>query len=95
MNSYFMPYAGEQPAAVIINGHRVVLVARDPDQLESELGSLGGDRVCALDEEEFGGEEQLLNYFAETTKAHIVMTPSEVPLAMVIEGLERELPWIQ
>jgi hypothetical protein len=95
MNAYFMPYAGEEPATVLINGHRVVLVSRDPEQLEAELESVGGDRICALDEDEYGGEEQLLTYFAQTTKAHVVMTPTEVPLAAVIEGLERELPWIQ
>ncbi len=90
-----MPYAGEAPATVLINGHRVVLVTRDSDQLESDLESVGGDRVCAIDETEFDSEEQLLTYFAQTTNAHVVMTPSEVSLSVVLEGLERELPWIQ
>ena len=95
MQTYFVPYTGESPAALQINGHRVVLLARDRAQLENELTIVGADRVCPIDDEDFSSEEHLLSYMAETTHAHIVVTPSEIPLSDIIENLERELPWIQ
>jgi hypothetical protein len=94
MEKYFVAYQGETPAALSINGHRVVILAKDSEQLTRELEFVGADRIQSVDEIEFGTEEQVVSHFAQTVNAHVVVSPSNVELRDLVATLERELPWI-
>ena len=96
MKEYFVPYTGDKPASVLINGHRLVIVSQDRDELQSHLNVLGGDclkEVIASGSRE--DEMQGLEDLAEEGEGGVVIAPSDVTLDDVIRNLESELPWIQ
>lgn len=45
MASIFVPYNGSRPAVVDINGHRLVILAREPEELEESLELVGADHL--------------------------------------------------
>jgi len=94
MSRFFIPYHGEVPAELLINGHRVVLLAREAEQLQGDLLLMGADRLQLLDESEFDSEEKAVSHLAHKTQAQVVVTPSNVEIRDVIATLEKELPWI-
>lgn len=91
----YVSYAGDEPASLTINGHRIVILSKDPEQLLQHLELLGGDRVCAVEEEGEDDEEALIKSLASTSHAHIVITPTEIDVEDILKTLERDLPWIQ
>lgn len=95
MTTFFAPYIGEHPAAVVINGHRVGILSREPAQIEHSLDLVGADCVKPLEGEIFGSEDQLVQSFAKTSQAHVVVTPAESSVADIIQTLADELPWMQ
>jgi hypothetical protein len=95
MTQIFIPYAGKAPAAVDINGHRLVIVSQDPDELQSNLSMLGGDRLEMI--QVLGSkaeEEELLEEIADSVDGGVVLAPTDIELAEVLRDLESELPWI-
>jgi hypothetical protein len=96
MESFFVPYTGKKPAAVSINGHRLVILTHEKDTLEEDLDLLGADRVKSVkvgnadtDQEEFLGK------IAKQVDGGVVIAPSGIGLRDVIKNLETELPWLQ
>jgi hypothetical protein len=96
MESFFVPYTGKKPAAVCINGHRLVILSHEKDTLEEDLDLLGADRVKSVrlgqsekDQEEFLGK------IARQVDGGVVIAPSGIGLRDVIKNLETELPWLQ
>ncbi|MDC0357527.1 hypothetical protein OAO01_01830 [Oligoflexia bacterium] len=96
MTEYFIPYAGKQPASLNINGHKLVIVSQDRQELMDHLQVLGGDRLEELRSGASREEEQeLLEDLADRIDGGVVVAPSDIELDEVIRDLQSELPWIQ
>lgn len=67
MNKIYIPYYGEHPAAVDINGHPVLIVSADPSTMAESLDLMGGDYLCEVDAEEYinDGEFDLASFVAD------------------------------
>jgi hypothetical protein len=89
----FVPYIGTQPATVSINGHKLVILSHDREQLEDHLELVGADRIFALDEEQFDSPVEVMQGLAAQAGAGIVMSPPEFDLPQVLEQLRSSLPW--
>ena len=95
MANLFVPYIGEQPAAVVINGHRLVILSAEKDSLEDNLDLVGGDQV----KEMFGGDtpeeqELILAELATAVAGGVVIAPVDSEVIELIEELQNELPWL-
>lgn len=95
MERFFAPYSGSHPATVLVNGHKIILLSRDPAQLEDSLELVGADRVCPVESEAFIDDTSLFKELAQASAAHVVVTPPDLQLEIVLQSLEKELPWIQ
>lgn len=95
MNKLFFPISHGKPAAVIVNGHRLVILARDPEELKDSLQELGADSVqeikVGLTKED---EQKVLSRLARKADAGVVITPGNVGLDAVLENLHAQLPWL-
>ena len=95
MNYLFAPYSGKNPAPVIINGHRLLILSNDRDEIESNLTYFGGDHLERIDGGDTAEEQEVvLHELAQSVKGGIVVAPSEVGLAEIISNLESQLPWL-
>lgn len=95
MRHYFVPYNGDQPVSIVINGHRLVIISQNQESLQRHLDFLGGDRVEShVAEASFEDENHLLLSIAEEVGAGIVIAPEDTELVDVVRDLEGELPWI-
>lgn len=96
MDNFFVPYTGKRPAAVCINGHRLVIMAHDKDMLEEDLELLGADSIkkvrLSSSEDE---QQQFLGKIARQVDGGVVIAPSGVELKDILKNLEDELPWVQ
>jgi len=95
METLYAPFHNDQPAAVTVNGHRVVVVSADPTILEESLAILGATTVAPLAEGEVTDPEELVDDLARTSAAYVVVTPSEISVAEMLTSLGESLPWIQ
>lgn len=96
MDNFFVPYTGNKPASVCINGHKLVILAHDKDMLEDELELLGADCIKRLRLSSSEDEQQrALGKIARQVDGGVVIAPSGVELKDVIKNLEEELPWVQ
>lgn len=92
MTTFFVPYVQEKPAAVDINGHRLLILTSVADDLTSDLDKLGGTEVRTLEVQ--GNEQEALLSLAATIECGVVITPPGVPISTMIASLKRELPWL-
>lgn len=96
MAQLYVPYKGEAPAFMTINGHRLVLISKDKDELQANLDLFGADKLTTVD----GGDSQeeqdhSLCRLAEKVEGGVVIAPPEVGLKDIIKNLEEQLPWVQ
>ena len=96
MANYFVPYSGNKPAAVLINGHRLVILSRDQDLMRSSLDMFGADRLRKVDGGSTEQEETAaFSKIAENASAGVVVAPREIEVTEIIKNLESQLPWLQ
>ena len=96
MSKYFVPYSGDKPAAVNINGHRLLILAREKSALEDELEVIGASELRPLQLGRTRAEEsRMLSKLARTTHAGVVIAPGDLELKDVLKNLENQLPWLQ
>ncbi len=96
MIQYFVPYSGKKPAAVLVNGHRLVILSHDQEVFEGALEELGADRLRKVKSGESEAEQQTtLAKIAASAEAGVVIAPREIQVHEVIKNLEFQLPWIQ
>lgn len=96
MANYFVPYSGRKPAALQINGHRVLLFSRSKETFSDELGLLGADRIKRVRATVPSAEKDIaLEKLSQTAEAGLVLVPPHAPIAEIIRNLESELPWVQ
>ena len=96
MKNFYVPFAGEKPAALTINGHRLIFLSTDRSSFHESLPLVGADRVRRLR----GGatkaaQEKLLSKLAKSSQAGVVLAPAHVELQDLINNLKHELPWMQ
>lgn len=95
MTNFYVPYSGEKPFAVSINGHSVIILSKDQKRLKKDLKFIGADTLRELvvgDSE----EEQAIAFssLAQSVECGVVVVPGNIPIKDVIKGLEGELPWL-
>ena len=96
MRSWFIPYTGEKPAEVLINGHKFIILAHEKEELEDSLELVGADRLEAIE----GGdtpEEQtaFLAEIARKVEGDIVITSPDMTVSDLLHNLGEKLPWVQ
>jgi hypothetical protein len=96
MATLFVPFSGEEPAALDINGHRLLILSKSGEVFDESLNLFGADSVREL---ELGDTEEaqanLLQSISQVTHAGVVIAPSEISVEDLIRSLEGQLPWIQ
>ena len=92
-NQLYVPFAGNAPAVVNINGHRLVLLCDEQELFEDNLDLLGAERVHKLSEDDFESAEEMLQGLARAASAEVVIAPSGIDLGMFLNGLRSALPW--
>jgi len=96
MGQLYIPYKGEKPATVTINGHRLVLISSDKSEFENKLELLGADQLEVIESGESQEEQDVSLYkLAEKVEGGVVVAPSEVKLEDILKNLEQQLPWVQ
>jgi hypothetical protein len=95
MGNFYVPYSGQEPAAVSIKGHRFIILSREPDILEDGLNLLGADRLKKIESPDPYQENYFLDDLAKRINGGIVIAPYDVELGDVLANLESELPWLQ
>ena len=95
MSALFIPYLGNRPATIDVNGHRIVILAEERAQLEECLEAVGAERVFEVDPETFRTTEEAVNGIAEATHARVITAPPDVNLLQLLDGLKYALPWVQ
>ena len=94
-SSFFVPYSGRRPALISVNGHRLLILAREEDVFEDNLDAVGADRLKQLKTgTHFEDEESLLKQLAEKVDAGVVVAASDSDFKDVLRSLESQLPWV-
>ena len=95
MEKLFVPYSANCPAAVEIKGHRLLIVATDAEEMVQALQFIGGDEIREMNFDPTGPDQsQALAELAAKTNCGVVLTPPGMPLALMVQSLEKELPWV-
>ncbi|MCI5066601.1 hypothetical protein MRY87_12835 [bacterium] len=95
MVRFFIPFTGTSPAALQINGHNLLLVSRDPRDMEECLGLFGAD--CVKSVFSFEAEEnahEILERLADDIQGDVIIAPEDSPLEEIVSELHEELPWL-
>lgn len=96
MSQLFAPFKGSHPAAVTINGHRLIILASDRSELEESLDLVGGDRLRRL--RVVGSEVEqgrVLRRLAHRVQGGVVIAPPHTSVPALLESLKEQLPWVQ
>ena len=96
MSTFFVPYnQNDKPVTVEINGHTVLILCAEEEDLADDLPLIGGASMkeITIQDEELENSE-LLAELAEDIDGGVVVAPAGVPLKNMIESLHDELPWI-
>lgn len=96
MPRYFIPFSGRDPAALDINGHRLLIVSSDQKDIEESLALFGADTVKSIDGD-LGRDDGYvaLEKLADAIKGDVVIAPEDEPLETILTDLHEELPWLQ
>lgn len=95
MKSLYVPYSGKRPALVSVNGHKLLILARDKETFEDYMEDLSADRLRRVEAGSTEGEEEVvLKKLAERMNAGVVVAAAESDFPDVIKSLEEQLPWV-
>lgn len=95
VKSLYVPYSGKRPALVSINGHSLLILAREKETFEDHLPDFGADRLRRVDAGDSENEEEtLLKNLAERINAGVVVAAPDTEYPDVIKSLEEQLPWV-
>lgn len=95
MEKYFVVRQDGSPAAMIINGHRLVIISSDRNDLEAHLELFDGESLEQIEAEDVVTEDDPdLLEIASSVNAGVVLAPDDVDVEELIQSLEDELPWI-
>ncbi len=88
----FIPFKRENPVAINVKGHRVLIVASKPEDLVEYEILLGGEEIRELQYQD--SAQGALEQLAQMVNGGVVLAPPGVGLSAMISSLENELPWI-
>ena len=95
MTNFFVPYSGKHPALISVNGHKLLILAREQEVFEDSLDAVGADRLKIIKTSgPFQDEDSLLKTLAEKVDAGVVVAASDSDFQDVLRNLEEELPWV-
>lgn len=96
MVNFFVPYVGERPASLTINGHIILILGQERENMMDGLEVIGGDHIEELQVGDSQEEQATtLNQIAQSTHAGVVIAPGDVELGDLIQSLKGQLPWVQ
>ena len=96
MSRFFVPYCGSKPAAISVNGHRLLILAKEKISIEEELSSVGADSLKTISVGNSKEEEnRALNKLAKKMNAGVVIASEGLEVRDIIRSLESQLPWVQ
>lgn len=96
MTCFYAPYNGKKPAALSINGHKIIVLAEDQASVSSALDVFGADSVKKLKVGETAREQRVLfEKLAKSVDGGVVIAPQNSNVLDMIRDLESELPWLQ
>jgi hypothetical protein len=98
MNTVYVPYSGKRPSTVTVNGHKVLILSGEKEDIEEYLEDLGGTRIRTIEVDYMPDSDKmkvLLEGIAKTSKAHVVLAPDGIHIPAILKQLEVDLPWIQ
>lgn len=95
MTRYFVPYIDNEPAAIEVNGHKLLIVASESEDMVNDLDLLGGAEIreVQLSEDDTEGSKILAD-LAANINGGVVLAPPGVSPRSMIQDLSEELPWI-
>ncbi len=94
MKQFYVPYIGKKLAPLVINGHRVLILAHDKEDFDLER--IGADRVMMVKSGDSQIEQEMfLGKLAARVGGGVVVAPPYSDISDVVKNLESELPWIQ
>ena len=92
MIKFFVPYSNMDLAPVSIKGHRMLFLATEESELESDAADWGWDEIREI--EDSAEESEFLADLAAAIEGGVVVLPPGEHLSSVVEALQDELPWI-
>lgn len=95
MEQLFLPFSGNLPATIEINGHRLLLLSHDRSQLEDHLDLLNAESVCAVADDESVDVEAAVLGAAQASHADVIITPEDIEMPEFLEALKNTIPWTQ
>ena len=96
MGYLFVPYNGESPAPVWINGHKLLILSLDGEDLSRCLKLIGADSVKRIKAGSTPEEQTLkLAKLAKKVDGGILIAPNELEVTDLLKNLEQQLPWVQ
>ena len=95
MQKLYVPFSNNLPAAVEINGHRLLIVCSQSADLASDLAAVGAKEVREVEVDDGELESaQALADLAAGINGGVVLTPPGISAGDMIANLQLELPWI-
>lgn len=91
MGKVFVPYVDDQPAAVEVNGHRLLILTSLPEDMAEDLELLGGSEIREV---QYSDEDTMLVDLAANINGGVVLAPPGTSPRSMIDSLSAELPWI-
>ncbi|MCB0346738.1 MAG: hypothetical protein KDD66_16600 [Bdellovibrionales bacterium] len=92
LEAVFVPFSAGHPALLTVNGHRLLLVATEADDLNGQLGLFDAEELREVHIDE--AIEDTLAQLGGDGQAGVVVVPPGASAFDVIESLHSELPWV-
>ena len=95
MARFFVPFINDEPAAIEVNGHKLLIVTSESEDMIADLDLLGGGEIreMTLAEDDSEGSKLMADLAADINGG-VVLAPPGVRPRNMIEDLAEELPWI-
>ncbi len=96
MTRFYIPYSGKRPVPLEINGHRLIVLAKDKGALEEDLELVGADRIKTVRvEDSETAEQEFFTKLAQRNGAGVLVMPPEISYSQLRYSLIEQLPWLQ
>ena len=95
MAIFYVPFAGDRPASLDINGHRLVIMSRSAKPIKEGLPLVGAERIEKVKVPRSQPEEiEALTQIGRSANSGVVIAPPDVAMDDLIKELQANLPWL-
>ncbi len=91
-DAVFVPFVEGHPALLSVNGHQLLLVATNADDLTGQLGLFEAEELREVEIDD--AIEDTLAQLAGEGQTGVVVVPPGASAGDVIASLQSELPWV-